>query len=61
MTRMSNLLEPELLELENDWWDREDENDLSWLNEGEAIFFIHSKIQDMHISQSSRRFFLQIK
>ncbi|MEB1808868.1 MAG: winged helix-turn-helix domain-containing protein [Bacillaceae bacterium] len=38
MTRLSNLSEEELLEKEDDWWEREDETSLRWINEGVEIF-----------------------
>lgn len=38
MIRMSDLSEEELLEKEDNWWDREDETNLSWIMEGEKIF-----------------------
>lgn len=35
---MSELTEKKLLEKEADWWDREDEGDGRWINEGVRIF-----------------------
>ncbi|WP_062050459.1 tetratricopeptide repeat protein [Bacillus sp. JCM 19034] len=38
MIRKSDLSEEELLEKEDDWWEREDETNLSWIMEGKKIF-----------------------
>ncbi|WP_216831770.1 tetratricopeptide repeat protein [Alkalihalobacterium elongatum] len=38
MKRLENLSEKELLEKEDDWWEREDETSLQWINEGVKIF-----------------------
>ncbi|WP_307322299.1 winged helix-turn-helix domain-containing protein [Evansella vedderi] len=35
---MRELSEEELLELESEWWEREDESNLSWINEGVHLF-----------------------
>lgn len=46
---MSNLSEEELLEKEDDWWEREDETKLSWINEGVEIFRNLSRVKPNEI------------
>lgn len=38
MRNLRDLTEDELLEKESDWWEREDESDPDWVNEGVRIF-----------------------
>ena len=49
MVRMSNLSEEELLEKEDGWWEREDETNLSWINEGVEIFRSLSRVKPNEI------------
>ncbi|WP_096200034.1 hypothetical protein [Bacillus sp. FJAT-45350] len=49
MVRMSDLSEEELLEKEDDWWEREDETNLNWVIEGENIFKNLSRLNPREI------------
>ncbi|OIJ16438.1 hypothetical protein BKP37_05990 [Anaerobacillus alkalilacustris] len=49
MIRMSDLSEEELLEKEDDWWEREDETNLEWIIEGENIFKNLSRVNPREI------------
>jgi tetratricopeptide (TPR) repeat protein len=46
---MSNLSEDELLVKEDDWWEREDETNFSWINEGVEIFRNLSRVKPKEI------------
>lgn len=49
MKRLTNLTESELLELEGEWWDREDESDFRWVNEGVRLFKRLSSVNQSEI------------
>jgi tetratricopeptide (TPR) repeat protein len=49
MARMTTMSEEELLEKEDGWWEREDETNLSWINEGVEIFRNLSRVKPNEI------------
>ncbi|WP_413299803.1 winged helix-turn-helix domain-containing protein [Bacillus sp. 1P10SD] len=61
MIRMSTLSEEKLLELEDAWWEKEDETDLGWINEGEAIFRNLSRVNPKEIRYKETLAYLLIK
>ncbi|MFC0469286.1 hypothetical protein ACFFHM_01710 [Halalkalibacter kiskunsagensis] len=61
MRRLSDLTEEELLEKENDWWDREDDTDQSWINEGVQLYKRLSKINQRDITYQETLAYLLLK
>jgi tetratricopeptide (TPR) repeat protein len=61
VVRMSNLTEDELLRKEEAWWEKGDETDLSWINEGVDIYQNLSRVNRNEITYKETLAYLLLK